>query len=322
MLKKSSVIGCGSYLPSKIVSNQDLAKFVDTSDEWIKTRSGISQRHIAADDIVTSDLGEVAARRALEHAERSPADIDLIIVATTTPDRTFPATAAYIQHKLGARRGGAAFDVQAVCSGFVYALSAASALIATGQAKTALVIGAETMSRILDWNDRATSVLFGDGAGAVVLEATDDHCASYIIDHHMACDGAQADLLYVDGGPSFNRQVGHLRMKGKEVFRYAVENISHTVKTLLSRNNLSVRDIDWFVPHQANERIIKAVAQRIGMPPEKTVISVAKHANTSAASIPLAFDLAVKDGRIKKGQLVMTEAMGGGLTWGGNLFRY
>lgn len=322
MLKKSTIIGCGSFLPPKIITNQELSKSLETSDEWIISRSGIAQRHIAEPNVVTSDLGAAAALNALNHAGRSPDEIDLIIVATTTPDRTFPATAAYIQNKIGAKVGGAAFDVQAVCSGFVYALSTASALVEKGQAKTALVIGAELMSRIIDWEDRTTAVLFGDGAGAVIVEQCDSKSESYIIDHHLACDGAQSELLYVDGGPAYNQQVGHLRMKGKEVFRHAVENISHTVETLLKRNNLSVGDIDWFVPHQANERIIKAVAQRIGMPEEKTVITVTHHANTSAASIPLAFDMAVKDGRIQKGQLVMTEAMGGGFTWGGNLFRY
>ncbi len=322
MFKKSTIIGCGSFLPPKILTNHELSKSLVTSDEWIMSRSGIAQRHIAEPHVLTSDLGAAAALSALSHAGRSPDEIDLIIVATTTPDRTFPATAAYIQHKIGAKVGGAAFDVQAVCSGFVYALSTACALVETGQARTALVIGAELMSRIIDWEDRATAVLFGDGAGAVVIEQCDSKSASHIIDHHLACDGAQSELLCVDGGPAYNQKVGHLRMKGKEVFRHAVENISHTVETLLKRNGMNIDDIDWFVPHQANVRIIKAVAQRIGMPEEKTVITVSHHANTSSASIPLAFDMAVKDGRIQKGQLVMTEAMGGGFTWGGNLFRF
>jgi 3-oxoacyl-[acyl-carrier-protein] synthase-3 len=321
MNKKAAITGIGHYLPRHVETNDALAVKLQTSDDWITERTGIKQRHIAADGELTSDLAAAAARQALQDAGRDVDDIDLIIVATTTPDHTFPSTASYTQAKLGVRAGVPAFDVQAVCSGFVYALSVGSAMIASGQAQKALVIGAEIMTRILDWEDRTTAVLFGDGAGCVVLEAVDNDDPRGVIDNHIACDGAKADLLYVDGGPALDQRVGFLRMKGREVFRHAVDNISDTVRQLLERNQLSVSDIDWFVPHQANKRIIDAVANRIGLPAAKTVITVDQHANTSAASIPLALSFAVQDGRIKQGDLIMTEAMGGGFTWGGNLFR-
>ena len=321
MKTKAAITGVGHYLPQNIETNDALALKLQTSDEWITERTGIKQRYIASEGELTSDLAVAAAQNALRNAGRTAADIDLIIVATTTPDHTFPATAAYVQAKLGAPAGAPAFDVQAVCSGFVYALTVGSAMIASGQARAALVIGAEIMTRILDWEDRTTAVLFGDGAGCVVLEAVAEDDPRGVIDNHIACDGSKADILYVDGGPAFDQRVGHLRMKGREVFRHAVDNISDTVKQLLERNHLTVNDIDWFVPHQANKRIIDAVASRIKLPPEKTVITVDQHANTSAASIPLALSCAVADGRITSGDLVMTEAMGGGLTWGGNLFR-
>ena len=313
------IAGIGGYLPSKVTTNDALAKILNTSDAWISSRSGILQRHIAANDELTSDLGAAAARSALSDAGLTVDQIDCIIVATTTPDRTFPATAAYIQHKISARAGIPAFDVQAVCSGFVYALTIAQSMVASGAASCVLVIGAETMSRIINWQDRSTAVLFGDGAGAVIVCASDE---DQFIGHHLACDGAQADLLCVDGGVSYNHEVGYLTMQGKEVFRHAIENIAETICTLLSSSGLKIADIDWFVPHQANARIIQAVGQKVGLPDEKVVLTVSEHANTSAASIPLALWTARQDGRLKRGQIVMTEAMGGGFTWGGNLFRF
>lgn len=319
-LMGARMTGVGGYLPPKIVTNHALAESLETSDDWIQSRSGIRQRRIADETELTSDLGTVAARVAMRDAGIEADQVDCVIVATTTPDRTFPATAAYVQHKLGLRGGIPAFDVQAVCSGFVYALSLASAMISSRQARCILVIGAETMSRLINWEDRGTAVLFGDGAGAVVVEASPDE--NYILGHHLACDGVHADLLCVDGGVSFNREVGHLTMQGKEVFRHAVENISDTISHLLAANQLSVDDIDWFVPHQANARIIKAVGQKVGLPDDKIVLTVSEHANTSAASIPLALWTAKNDGRIRPGHLVMTEAMGGGFTWGGNLFKF
>ncbi len=323
---RAVVKSVGGYLPKNIVDNHKLSERMDTSDEWITSRSGIKQRHIAATGELTSDMAVCAARKALDkvgdNATLTINDIDLIIVGTTTPDRTFPSTAAYVQTKLGSAHG-VAFDVQAVCSGFVYGLSIASAMLETGQAKGALVIGAETLSRILDWEDRTTSVLFGDGAGAMVLQAEDVGAdASHVIGHHIRTDGGLADLLYTDGGPSYNQQAGYVRMNGKEVFRHAVGNISDAILQMLAKTGYEVSDIDWFVPHQANYRIIDAVARRIGLPPEKTIITVAEHANTSAASIPLALAHAVETGKIRKGDLVMTEAMGGGLTWGANLIRW
>jgi 3-oxoacyl-[acyl-carrier-protein] synthase-3 len=317
-LIRSAVTGVGSYLPERIVTNDDLAKIVDTSDEWIVERTGIRQRHQARDDQPTSDLAVEAARKALEDAGKTAADVDLIIVATTTPDMTFPATAAIVQSKLGAPVC-IAFDVQAVCSGFVYALSVADGFIARGNAKCALVIGAEEMTRLMDWTDRTTCVLFGDGAGAVVLEPKEGRGTPQdtgMLGFALRCDGGKTELLYVDGGPSTTGSVGHLRMAGNQVFRHAVVNIAEAVTAAAAAAGVAVPDIDWFVPHQANQRIIKGVGDRLGLDENKVVSTVAMHANTSAASIPLALDTAIKDGRIKRGDLVLLEAMGGGLTWG------
>lgn len=326
MSRKTKIIGIGSYLPKKVVSNEDLTKILDTSDEWIQSRSGIQQRHQAAEGETTSDLAFEAAQAALANAKLSPADIDLIIVATTTPDLTFPATAALVQKKLGMRHG-AAFDVQAVCSGFVYGLSVASAMLETGQATRALLIGAETMTRLLDMKDRSTAVLFGDGAGAVVLDAVDVapdglDTASHVIGSYLRSDGALSDILYVDGGPSTTGTTGHLRMQGREVYRHAVGNISDAINTLLQQSDMTIADVDWFVPHQANKRIIDGVAKKIGLPIEKTVVTIHQHANTSAASIPLALCQIVQEGKVRSGDIVMLEAMGGGLTWGANLIRW
>ncbi len=315
---RSAVTGVGSYLPENIVTNDDLAKFVDTSDEWIVERTGIRQRHKAADDQPTSDLATQAALRALEAAGRSPADIDLIVVATTTPDMTFPSVASIVQRKLGAPVCNA-FDVQAVCSGFVYALSVADGFVARGLARCALVIGAEEMTRLMDWTDRSTCVLFGDGAGAVVLEPVEGQGTPAdrgVLGFALRCDGNKTDLLYVDGGPASTGTVGHLRMAGNQVFRHAVINIAEAVTAACQAANIQISDVDWFVPHQANQRIIKGVGDRLGLDEHKVILTVADHANTSAASIPLALDVAVKDGRIKPGDLVLMEAMGGGLTWG------
>lgn len=315
---RSAVTGVGSYLPEQIVTNDDLSKIVDTSDEWIVERTGIRQRHKARDDQPTSDLAVEAARKALADAGKSAADVDLIIVATTTPDMTFPATAAIVQSKLGAPTC-IAFDVQAVCSGFVYALSVADGFIARGNAKCALVIGAEEMTRLMDWTDRTTCVLFGDGAGAVVLEPKEGRGTPQdtgMLGFALRCDGGKTELLYVDGGPSTTGSVGHLRMAGNQVFRHAVVNIAEAVTAAAAAAGVAVPDIDWFVPHQANQRIIKGVGDRLGLDENKVVSTVAMHANTSAASIPLALDTAIKDGRIKRGDLVLLEAMGGGLTWG------
>ena len=323
MPRKAKITGIGSYLPDEVVSNDDLSKILDTSDEWITTRSGIKQRHRAADGEATSDIALAAAQQALSHAGITAGDIDMIIVSTTTPDLTFPATAALVQKKLGISHG-AAFDVQAVCSGFVYGLSVASAMVETGQAERALLIGAETMTRLLDWEDRATAVLFGDGGGAVVLEATDINAETepHIIGSYLRSDGNLTDLLYVDGGPSTTGTTGKLRMQGREVYRHAVGNIAEAINSLLQRHELTVGDIDWFVPHQANKRIIDGVAKKIGLPAEKTVVTVQSHANTSAASIPLALHELLKSGRVSSGDLIMLEAMGGGLTWGANLIRW
>ena len=323
MPRKAKITGIGSYLPDEVVSNDDLSKILDTSDEWITTRSGIKQRHRAADSEATSDIALAAAQQALSHAGITAGDIDMIIVSTTTPDLTFPATAALVQKKLGISHG-AAFDVQAVCSGFVYGLSVASAMVETGQAERALLIGAETMTRLLDWEDRATAVLFGDGGGAVVLEATDINAETepHIIGSYLRSDGNLTDLLYVDGGPSTTGTTGKLRMQGREVYRHAVGNIAEAINSLLQRHELMVGDIDWFVPHQANKRIIDGVAKKIGLPAEKTVVTVQSHANTSAASIPLALHELLKSGRVSSGDLIMLEAMGGGLTWGANLIRW
>jgi 3-oxoacyl-[acyl-carrier-protein] synthase-3 len=316
--------GCGSYLPEKILTNDDLSRMVDTSDEWITERSGIKQRHIAADNELTSDLGLAAARKALEAAEMDASDIDLVVLATSTPDNTFPATAVAIQAELGITQG-AAFDVQAVCSGFVYALSVADNLVKSGQHRRALVIGAETFSRILDWQDRTTCVLFGDGAGAVVIEGQKSkglQSERGIIGSLLRADGRHRDKLYVDGGPSSTQTVGHLRMQGKEVFRFAVSAIAGVIDDTLKAHNLTSSEIDWFVPHQANKRILEGTARKLGIPLERIVITLAQHGNTSAASIPLALDAAVSDGRIKQGDLVLLEAMGGGFTWGSVLLRW
>ena len=329
---RSEILGCGSYLPERVVTNDELAKIVDTSDEWIRSRSGIGQRHIAAEGEYTSDLALKAAERAMEHAGVTAAQIDLVICATTTPDNTFPSTGAKVQHRLG-MPNGAAFDVQAVCSGFVFGLAVADNFIKCGQAKTVLLIGAETFSRILDWTDRSTCVLFGDGAGAVVLRGAEGEAAPGgngkghnsgrgVLSTHIHSDGSNYDILYVDGGPSTTQTVGHLRMNGREVFRHAVTNLASVVDEALDANGLGRANLDWLVPHQANKRIIDSTAKKLGMSPDHVVLTVEQHANTSAASIPLALDVAVKDGRIKRGDLVLLEAMGGGLTWGAGLVRW
>jgi 3-oxoacyl-[acyl-carrier-protein] synthase-3 len=320
---RSAVTGVGSYLPEQIVTNADLAKIVDTSDEWIQERTGIKQRHKARDDEPTSDLATEAARRALADAGRTPEEVDLIVVATTTPDMTFPATASIVQRKLGAPVC-IAFDVQAVCSGFVYALSVADGFVARGLAKCALVIGAEEMTRLLDWSDRSTCVLFGDGAGAMVVEPREGlgtKADQGLLGFALRCDGTKTDLLYVDGGPATTGSVGHLRMAGNQVFRHAVVNIAEAITAACEASGLEVAEVDWFVPHQANQRIIKGVGDRLGLDENKVISTVALHANTSAASIPLALDAAIQDGRIKRGDLVLLEAMGGGLTWGACAFR-
>ena len=318
---RSVIKGTGSALPKRCVSNNDLADEVDTSDEWIIERTGITQRYIAGDDETTASLATDAARKALEAAEIEAESIGLIVLATATPDQTFPATATIVQDKLGCN-GGIAFDVAAVCSGFLYALATADSMLRTGMAKRALVIGAETFSRILDWEDRATCVLFGDGAGAVVLEAEDvAEDGPGILGSRLHADGAHNQLLYVDGGPSTTQTVGHLRMKGREVFRHAVVNLAEVLGEVLEDTGVSSDDIDWIVPHQANKRILDATARKLGIDENKVVVTVDKHANTSAASVPLALDTAIKDGRIKRGDLVMFEAMGGGFTWGASLAR-
>lgn len=322
MSLKAVLQGCGAFLPEKVLTNDDLSKRVDTSDEWIRERTGIRERHIASDGELTSDLALHAARAALKDADMTPADIDLIIVATTTPDLTFPSTAAILQAKLGV---GActAFDIQAVCTGFVYALSTAEKFLISGQHKRALVIGAETFSRILDWEDRATCVLFGDGAGAFVLEAQDDAEAGDrgMMSSFLRCDGNLVDLLYVDGGVSSSQTTGHVRMQGNKVFREAVTRISQAMVSVCEEANVPVTEIDWFVPHQANERIIQGVVKKLDLRPDQVVSTIAGQGNTSAASIPLAYCAGVADGRIKKGDLVLFEAMGGGLTWGAALMR-
>ena len=320
---RSAIRSVGGYLPENIVTNAELSKVVDTSDEWIRERTGIRQRHRVADGQATSDMAVEAAKQALERAGRSAADLDLIIVATTTPDLTFPATAAIVQRKLGAPVG-IAFDVQAVCSGFVYALSVADGFVARGLSKCALVIGAEAMSRLMDWSDRGTCVLFGDGAGAVVVEPEPGQGTTAdkgLLGFALRCDGAKQDLLYVDGGPSTTGTVGHLRMAGQQVFRHAVVNIAEAVQAAAATANIPVSAIDWFIPHQANQRILAGVAHRLGVDEAKVVSTVATHANTSAASIPLALNHAMEDGRIKPGQLILMEAMGGGLTWGACVVR-
>lgn len=321
----SRILGTGSALPARIVTNAELAETVETSDEWIVERTGIRQRHVAGEGETTATLATAAARAALADAGVDASSIGLIVLATATPDNTFPASATKVQDALGCN-GGIAFDVAAVCSGFLYALSIADSMLRTGMAKRALVIGAETFSRILDWEDRTTCVLFGDGAGAVVLEApTAEASASKdapgILATRLHADGAQYDLLYVDGGPSTTQTVGHVRMRGQEVFRHAVVNLADVLKEVLEGTDVSVDQIDWVVPHQANKRILDATARKLGISPDKVVVTVNQHANTSAASVPLALDVARKDGRIKAGDLVMLEAMGGGFTWGASLIR-
>lgn len=319
------MLGSGSALPGRIVTNAEMANLVDTSDEWIVERTGIRQRYIAGEGETTATLAIEAARAALDDAGLVPADIDLIILATATPDNTFPATATKVQAALGCN-GGVAFDVAAVCSGFLYAITTADSLLTTRLAKRALVIGAETFSRILDWEDRTTCVLFGDGAGAIVLEAADttslvESGGPGIITSRLHADGAQHDLLYVDGGPSSTQTVGHLRMRGPEVFKHAVVNLASVLREVIEDAGISTGEIDWVVPHQANKRILDATARKLKIDAERVVVTVDRHANTSAASVPLAFDTARKDGRIKPGDLVMFEAMGGGFTWGATLVR-
>ena len=319
MTRRSIVSGTGSALPKRQVSNAELASTVDTTDEWIVERTGIRNRYIAGEGETTGSLATAAARRALESAGIEATDIGLIVLATATPDQTFPATATKVQDALGIR-DCVAFDVAAVCSGFLYALSVADSMLRSGNAGKALVIGAETFSRILDWEDRATCVLFGDGAGALVLSAEESDGG--ILSTKLHADGRHNDLLFVDGGPSTTGTVGKLRMKGREVFRHAVVNLADVLNEVLASAGLTAADVDWVVPHQANARILDATAKKLGLPPEKVVVTVDRHANTSAASVPLALDTAVKDGRIKRGDLVVLEAMGGGFTWGAAALRY
>jgi 3-oxoacyl-[acyl-carrier-protein] synthase III len=322
MALRSQIVGCGAYLPERVVTNRELAARLETSDEWIVERTGIHQRHIAAKGELTSDLATAASVAALAQAGLKSNDLDLIVLATATPDRTFPATAARVQAKLAMTRG-AAFDVQAVCSGFIYALAVADNFLRVGQAKTALVIGAETFSRILDWTDRGTCVLFGDGAGAVVLRAgAAAPGAPGILSTHLHSDGRHEDLLYVDGGPSSTQTVGHLRMEGREVYRHAVLNLAAVASEALAANGLGPGDVDWLVPHQANQRIIDSTARKLALPAARVISTVARHANTSAASVPLALAEGVGDGRIRPGQLLLLEAMGGGFTWGSSLVRW
>ena len=324
MAVRSVVAGCGGYLPERILTNAELAEMVDTSDEWIVQRTGIRQRHIAADGERTSDLALAAGRAALRDGDIDARTLDLIVLATATPDQTFPATATRVQCALG-MTDGAAFDVQAVCSGFIYALNVADNFIRLGQARTVLVIGAETFSRILDWRDRSTCVLFGDGAGAVVLRAGEGEGTARdrgVLANRLHSDGRHHDLLYVDGGPSATRTVGHLRMSGREVFRHAVVNLAQVVGEAFCAGGVTVDDVDWLVPHQANLRIVNGMSQKLGLPPERVVVTIDRHANTSAASIPLALADAAGDGRIEPGQLLLLEAMGGGFTWGASLLRW
>lgn len=321
---RSVALGCGSYLPKQILTNADLAAKIDTSDEWIVQRTGIRERHVAAPDEFTSHLAINAAKAALADAGIDAQSIDLIVLATSTPDNTFPATAVAVQHGLGINHG-AAFDLQAVCSGFVFALATADNFLRSGAFKRALVIGAETFSRILDWTDRGTCVLFGDGAGAIVLEAQEQPGLSSdrgVLTTHLRSDGRHKAKLFVDGGPSTTQTVGHLRMEGREVFKHAVGMITDVIVDAFNATGTSADDIDWFVPHQANKRIIDASAHKLHIAPQKVVLTVDRHGNTSAASIPLALDTAVHDGRIKRGDLVLLEAMGGGFTWGSALLRW
>ena len=315
------MISVGGYLPQRVVSNHDLAAVVDTSDEWIRQRTGIAQRHIVAEGEKTSDLARHAADRALANAGMTGADIDLIIIATSTPDDTFPSTATKVQHQIGAHNA-IAFDVQAVCAGFVYALDVADAMLSSGRARRALVIGAESFSKILDWEDRSTCVLFGDGAGAVLLERSESPDGFGVLASRLHADGAHRDILYVDGGPSSSGTVGHLRMEGNKVFRHAVEKLSSVMDEVLEAAGMVVDQVDWLVPHQANIRIIEGMQKKMGLGDDRVVKTVHDHANTSAASIPLALSSAVEDGRIKNGQVLAFEAIGGGLVWGASLVRF
>ena len=311
----------GAYLPANVVTNEDLSAYVDTSDEWIQRRTGITQRHFVADGETTADLASHAANQALANAAIKPQDIDLIIVATTTPDNTFPSTATKVQHQIGAS-GAIAFDVQAVCAGFIYAVDVAEAMLRGGRGRRALVIGAESFSKLLDWQDRTTCVLFGDGAGAVILEITDEASDWGIRSSVLHADGAHRDILYVDGGPSSTNDVGHVRMEGKEVFRHAVEKLAAVMDEALAAADMLPQDIDWLVPHQANIRIIDAMQKKMQLPGEKVIRTVAAHANTSAASIPLALATAVGDGRVQNGDVLAMEAIGGGLVWGAALVKF
>lgn len=323
-MTRSIVLGSGRATPRRSMSNAEFEKILDTSDEWIVQRTGIKSRYIAGEDETTASLGAAAATKALENAALTPADIDLIVLATSTPDNTFPATAVDIQNRLGMEHGFA-FDLQAVCSGFVYAITTADLYIRGGMAKNVLVIGSETFSRILDWTDRTTCVLFGDGAGALVLGAAEDEGRSDergILSASLRSDGRHKDKLFVDGGPSTTGEIGHLRMQGREVFKHAVGMITDVITSAFDKAGLGPDDIDWFVPHQANRRIIEASAKKLGIPTEKVVVTVDRHGNTSAASVPLALSVAIEDGRIKKGDLVLLEAMGGGFTWGAVLIRW
>jgi len=319
-MTRSILKGIGSYLPEKILTNNELEATIDTTDVWIRERTGIAQRHIAAQNEYTSDLAVVAAKNAIQDANMSIQDIDLIIVATTTPDYTFPSTATIVQKKLGIKHG-AAFDIQAVCSGFIYGMSVTDSMLKSGAARNVLLIGAETFSRILDWSDRSTCVLFGDGAGAVIL-SSDDMKESGILNTLIRSNGEHRELLYVDGGASRSENVGKLRMIGNQVFKHAVKDIAAIMQECAEGYGLSIADIDWFVPHQANQRILNGVAKRLNLDKEQVVSTVALHANTSAASVPLAMDFAIKDKRIKRGDLIMLEAFGGGFTWGASLLRY
>jgi 3-oxoacyl-[acyl-carrier-protein] synthase-3 len=323
-LIRTQVVGCGAWLPERILTNAQLARMVDTSDDWIASRTGIRRRHIVSDGETTVDLAVKSAERAIADAKIGVGEIDLVIVATTTPNETFPSVATTVQSRIGMTRG-AAFDVQAVCSGFIYGLAIADNFIKAKQAQTILLIGAETMSRLMDWTDRTTCVLFGDGAGALVLRAGEGQGSASdrgVFNTKLYSDGRLHDLLYVDGGPSTTGTTGHLRMLGKEVFKHAVINIADSIVESARDSGVSVSDIDWFVPHQANQRILDATARRLKVPLERFISTIAEHGNTSAASVPLALDVAVQDGRIKPGDLVLLEAMGGGLTWGAALLRW
>jgi 3-oxoacyl-[acyl-carrier-protein] synthase-3 len=325
-MRRSIILSCGSYLPKKILTNSDLAKLVDTTDEWIEQRTGIKERHVAGAGEKTSDMATFAAEQALKKLNLTGKDIDAIFLATTTPDNTFPATAVTVQDNIGMHDKGFAFDIQAVCSGFIYALATADNFIKAGQVKRALVIGAEHFTSLIDWKDRTTCVLFGDGAGAVVLEANDNGKGTKedrgILSTHLHSQGELRSLLYVDGGPSSTKTVGHVRMNGKEVFRHAVTRMSEAIMEAMRANDVDPSEIKWLVPHQANKRIIDATAEKLNLSPDSVVVTVAMHGNTSAASIPLALTTAVEDGRIQRGDLILMEAMGGGLTWGAALARW